>query len=151
MQDHLDPKAERLQRLEQSLFQLTDVIQKHQEIVQRRFNVTAVEIEILRLLDNEGEHKMKDIGERVRVKLSNLTNIIDRLEEQKLVKRQSSRTDRRSIFVQVSTKGKKLLSDYHELLRELSTRMGQEVEDDQQFGILVEGLEKISRITLPES
>ncbi|TAE47361.1 MAG: MarR family transcriptional regulator [Bacteroidetes bacterium] len=150
MQDKQDLKVDKLERLEQSLFQLTDVIQKHQEIVQRRFNVSAVEIDILKLLDVDGEKKMKDIGERVRVKLSNLTNIIDRLEEQKLVKRQNSKTDRRSIFVQISTKGKKLLSDYSEFLRELSSRMRQVMEEDQ-FGILVEGLEKISKVTLPES
>ncbi|MDX2284359.1 MAG: MarR family transcriptional regulator [Bacteroidia bacterium] len=154
-QENTDPKPEqdaqmhdRLARLEQSLFQLTDVIQKHQEIVQKRFSVTAVEIEILKLLDSEGEKKMKDIGEKVNVKLSNLTNIIDRMEEQKLVRRQSSKKDRRSIFVQISTKGKKLLNDYSEFLRELSTRMRQVIEEDQ-FTILVDGLEKIARVSLP--
>jgi MarR family 2-MHQ and catechol resistance regulon transcriptional repressor len=150
MNDNQDPKLDRLIRLEQSLFQLTDVIQKHQEIVQKRFNVSAVEIDILRLLDVDGDKKMKDIGERVNVKLSNLTNIIDRMEEQKLVKRVNSKTDRRSIFVHVSTKGKKLLSDYSEFLRELSTRMRQVMEDDQ-FNNLVDGLEKISKVGLPEN
>lgn len=150
MHDNQDLKADRLDRLEQSLFQLTDVIQKHQEIVQKRFKVSAVEIDILRLLDLEGEKKMKDIGERVRVKLSNLTNIIDRLETQKLVKRVNSKTDRRSIFVHISTKGKKLLTDYSEFLRELSTRMRQAIQEDE-FSILVNGLEKISKVNLPES
>ena len=137
-----------LDRLEASLFQLSDVIQKHQEIVQNRFKVSSVEIDILKLLDNEGDKKMKDIGERVRVKLSNLTNIIDRLESQKLVKRVNSKTDRRSIYVHISTKGKKLLADYADFLRELSTRM-QEVMQDDQFVVLVDGLEKISQVTIP--
>jgi len=148
MHENRDLNADRLERLEQSLFQLTDVIQKHQEIVQQRFKVSPVEIEILKLLDNEGDRKMKDIGERVRVKLSNLTNIIDRLEENKLVKRVNSKTDRRSIFVHISTKGKKLLNDYSEFLRELSTRMRQAMAEEQ-FGILVDGLEKISKVNLP--
>lgn len=148
MHENRDLNADRLERLEQSLFQLTDVIQKHQEIVQQRFKVSPVEIEILKLLDTEGDRKMKDIGERVRVKLSNLTNIIDRLEENKLVKRVSSKTDRRSIFVHISTKGKKLLNDYSEFLRELSTRMRQAMAEEQ-FGILVDGLEKISKVDLP--
>ncbi|MEO0899296.1 MAG: MarR family transcriptional regulator [Bacteroidota bacterium] len=149
MHDNQDLKTDRLHRLEQSLFQLTDVIQKHQEIVQKRFKVSAVEIDILRLLDLEGEKKMKDIGERVRVKLSNLTNIIDRLETQKLVKRVNSKTDRRSIFVHISTKGKKLLNDYSEFLRELSTRMRSAIQEDE-FSILVNGLEKISNVSLPD-
>ena len=149
MHENHDSKADALARLEQSLFQLSDVIQKHQEIVQKRFKVSAVEIDILKLLDADGDQKMKDIGEAVRVKLSNLTNIIDRLESQKLVKRVNSKTDRRSIFVHISTKGKKLLSDYSDFLRELSTRMKQVMQEDQ-FGILVDGLEKISKVALPE-
>jgi DNA-binding MarR family transcriptional regulator len=150
MHGNQDPTAERLERLEQSLFQLTDVIQKHQEIVQRRFNVSAVEVDILKLLEAEGDKKMKDIGDRVVVKLSNLTNIIDRLENQKLVKRVNSKTDRRSIFVHITTKGKKLLVDYAEFLRELSTRMKQVMQEDH-FGILVEGLEKISKVSIPSA
>ena len=146
MHENQDPKADRLSRLEKSLFQLTDVIQKHQEIVQKRFKVSAVEIDILKLLESEGDKKMKDIGERVRVKLSNLTNIIDRLESQKLVKRNNSKTDRRSIFVHITPKGKKLLVDYGDFLRELSTRMQQVMQDDQ-FSVFVDGLEKISQIS----
>ena len=149
MQENLDAKADKLSRLEKSLFELSAVINRHQEIVQRRFKVTAVEIDILKLLSDEGDKKMKDIGDRVRVKLSNLTNIIDRLETQKLVKRVNSKTDRRSIYVHITTKGKKLLADYADFLRELSTRMKQVMQDDQ-FGILVEGLEKISKVSLPE-
>ncbi|WNJ21014.1 MarR family transcriptional regulator [Pontibacter sp. G13] len=149
MHDNHDSHGDPLERLEHSLFQLTDVIQKHQEIVQKRFKVSAVEIDILKLLEGDGDKKMKDIGERVSVKLSNLTNIIDRMETQKLVKRVNSKTDRRSIFVNVTTKGKKLLSDYSELLRELSTRM-RDVVRDEEFDVLVKGLEQISKVTVIE-
>ena len=149
MHDNQDPKVDHLARLEQSLFKLSDVIQKHQEIVQRRFKVSAVEIDILKLLDAEGDQKMKDIGQSVDVKLSNLTNIIDRLENQRLVKRVNSKTDRRSIFVNVTTKGKKLLADYADFLRELSTRMKQAMQEDE-FSILVEGLERITEVPLPD-
>jgi len=141
-------KGDRLERLEQSLFQLTDVIQRHQELVQKKFSVSSVEIDILRLLQQEGDKKMKDIGEKVKVKLSNLTNIVDRLESQKLVKRVNSKSDRRSIYVHISAKGEKLLESYAEYLRDLSTRMKQVIQDDQ-FGTLVEGLEKISKVSLP--
>jgi DNA-binding MarR family transcriptional regulator len=148
MHDNQDAKVDKLDRLEQSLFQLSEVINRHQEMVQKRFKVSAVEIDILKLLDTEGDKKMKDIGERVKVKLSNLTNIIDRLESQRLVKRINSKTDRRSIFVHISTKGKKLLTDHANFLRELSTRM-HSLMKEEQFGILVDGLEKISKVSIP--
>jgi MarR family 2-MHQ and catechol resistance regulon transcriptional repressor len=150
MSESLGSPTDQLSRLEQSLFQLSDVIRKHQIIVQQRFNVTAVEVDILKLLEAEGDKKMKDIGESVHVKLSNLTNIVDRLEEQKLVKRVNSKEDRRSIFVHVTSKGKKLLDDYASFLRELTTRMQESVQAEQ-FKVLLEGLEKISQVEVPES
>ena len=144
MSENRDARERDLERLENGLFQLSTVISRHQEVVQKRFKVSNVEIDILRILE-EGDRKMKDIGSAVNVKLSNLTNIIDRLEQQKLVKRVNSKSDRRSIFVHVTTKGKKLLSDYAELLRELSSRMRMVIED-HQFGAFLEGLEQISKV-----
>jgi MarR family 2-MHQ and catechol resistance regulon transcriptional repressor len=149
MSETTDSPTEQLDRLERSLFQLSDVIRKHQTVVQKRFKVSGTEIDILRLLKDEGEKKMKDIGDSVHVKLSNLTNIVDRLEEQKLVKRVNSKSDRRSIFVHISTRGKKLLDDYGMFLRELSTRMQKAIEEDH-FMVLIDGLEKITQVTLPE-
>ncbi len=149
MSDTKSSPMEQLARLERSLFQLSDVIRKHQTVVQKRFKVSGTEVEILRLLKDEGEKKMKDIGDKVNVKLSNLTNIVDRLEEQKLVKRVNSKSDRRSIFVHISPKGKKLLDDYGSFLRELSTRMKKAIEEDH-FMVLVDGLEKITQVKLSE-
>jgi len=149
MSETTDSPTEQLDRLERSLFQLSDVIRKHQTVVQKRFKVSGTEVDILKLLKDEGEKKMKDIGDSVNVKLSNLTNIVDRLEEQKLVKRVNSKTDRRSIFVHISTRGKKLLDDYGLFLRELSTRMKKAIEEDH-FMVLVDGLEKITQVKLPE-
>ncbi|MFK7971718.1 MAG: MarR family winged helix-turn-helix transcriptional regulator [Bacteroidia bacterium] len=141
-------KVNELQRLEQGLFQVNNVILRTQEIVLRRFNVSAVEVDILQLLDIDGEKKMKDIGENVHVKLSNLTNIVDRMETQKLVKRVNSKEDRRSIFVHITNKGRDLLNKYNDYLREVSSRMKSAVQDEE-FKALISGLEKIAQVELP--
>jgi len=141
-------KPNELERLEQGLFQVNNVILRTQEIVLRRFNVSAVEVEILQLLETDGEKKMKDIGESVKVKLSNLTNIVDRMETQKLVKRVNSKEDRRSIFVHLTNKGRDMLDKYNNYLREVSERMKSAVKDDE-FRALISGLEKISQVELP--
>ncbi len=138
-----------LERLEATLFQLNELMQKHQEIALRRFKIASVDVEILRFLDTEGDQKMKDIGDRVKVKLSNLTNIVDNLENLKLVRRVNSKTDRRSIFVNITPKGKKLISEYNAYLRELTLRMSSEMKDEA-FVMMLEGLEKISQIPVNE-
>lgn len=138
-----------LERLEATLFQLNELMQKHQEIALRRFKIASVDVEILRFLDTDGDQKMKDIGDRVKVKLSNLTNIVDNLENLKLVRRVNSKTDRRSIFVNITPKGKKLISEYNAYLRELTLRMSSEIKDDA-FVTMLEGLEKISQVPVSE-
>ncbi len=138
-----------LERLEATLFQLNELMQRHQEIALRRFKIASVDVEILRFLDTDGDQKMKDIGDRVKVKLSNLTNIVDNLENLKLVRRVNSKTDRRSIFVNITPKGKKLISEYNAYLRELTLRMSSEIKDEA-FVTMLEGLEKISQVPVSE-
>lgn len=138
-----------LDRLETTLFHLNELMQRYQDIAQRRFKINGVDVEILRFLDTDGDQKMKAIGDRVKVKLSNLTNIVDNLETLKLVRRVNSKTDRRSIFVNITPKGKKLITEYNAFLRELTMRMTDNMQDDQ-FGIMLDGLEKISQVTVGE-
>ncbi len=138
-----------LDRLETTLFQLNELMQRYQEIAQRRFKIASVDVEILRFLDVEGDQKMKDIGDKVKVKLSNLTNLVDNLENQKLVRRVNSKLDRRSIYVNITSKGKKLISDYNAFLRELTVRMTSNMQDEQ-FGIMLDGLEQISQVAVAE-
>lgn len=138
-----------LERLEATLFQLNELMQRYQEIAQRRYRIASVDVEILRFLDFDGDQKMKDIGERVKVKLSNLTNIVDNLETNKLVRRVNSKTDRRSIFVNLTPKGKKLIGDYNAFLRELTLRMTSNMQAEE-FGIMLNGLEKISQVAVTE-
>lgn len=140
---------QQLDRLEATLFQLNELMQRYQEIAQRRFKINHVDVEILRFLDLEGDKKMKDIGERVNVKLSNLTNIVDNLETQRYVRRVNSKTDRRSIYVNITPKGKKLINDYSAFLRELTLRMTTDM-DQNQFNIMLTGLEQISSVSVPE-
>lgn len=138
-----------LDRLETTLFHLNELMQRYQDIAQRRFKINGVDVEILRFLDIDGDQKMKAIGDRVKVKLSNLTNIVDSLETIKLVRRVNSKTDRRSIFVNITPKGKKLITEYNAFLRELTMRMTDNMQDEQ-FGIMLDGLEKISQVAVLE-
>jgi DNA-binding MarR family transcriptional regulator len=124
-------------------------MQRYQEIAQRRYKIASVDVEILRFLDSEGDQKMKDIGEKVKVKLSNLTNIVDNLETLKLVKRVNSKTDRRSIFVNITPKGKQLIGSYNAFLRDLTERMTVDIKEED-FGTMLNGLEKISQVTIVE-
>lgn len=137
-------------RLEKSLYVLNDVYRKHQEYIKTKYKITALEMEIIQLVILEGKQKMKDIGKHFNIKLSTLTSIIDKIEKQKLVKRENSKEDRRVVFLESTSKGKKLYSDYGKHLQVISQLMKESMADEDLKGFL-EGLKKMSLFIIPEN
>lgn len=73
--------------------------------------ITEADIDILRYLDNHEVKKMKDLGDIFGLKFSTLTSTVDRLEDNRLVKRKSSKDDRRVVFVNIAPRGRSFLQD----------------------------------------
>lgn len=130
-------------RLEKSLYDLNDVYRKHQEYIKTKYKISGLEMEIIQLIVMEGKKKMKDIGKHFNVKLSTLTSIIDKIERQRLVKRENSKDDRRVVFLEITPKGKKLYNDYSNYIKVISQLMLNSMEE-KQFSAFIEGLEKMS-------
>jgi DNA-binding MarR family transcriptional regulator len=134
-----------VERLEKSLFDLSDVYRKHQEYIKTKHKVSALEMEIIQYIVLDGKKKMKEIGEHFNTKLSTLTSIIDKIEKQNLVKRVNSLEDRRVVFLDITKKGQKLYRDYNQHIRVLSNMMRETMNDDR-FSAFVQGLEKMSQL-----
>lgn len=132
-------------RLERGLFELGEMYRKHQAYIKAKYNISALEMEILQLIILEGKKKMKEIGEQFNIKLSTLTSIIDKIETQKLVKRVNSREDRRVVFLDTTKKGQKLYQEYHQYLQAVSV-IARRSMDEKEFHIFLQGLKKISDI-----
>ena len=139
-----------VERLEEGLLQLGDVYRKHQSYIKTKYQISALEMEIIQLVDLEGPKRMKDIGGYFDVKLSTLTSVVDKIEKQGLVKRVNSQEDRRVVLLQVSRKGKKLHDQYQRYLHVIALLTHRNMNPNEFSGFL-EGLEKISEIlTVPE-
>ena len=132
-------------RLEKSLFNLSDVYRKHREYIKVKHKVSALEMEIIQYIATDGKKKMKEIGEHFNTKLSTLTSIVDKIERQKLVKRVNSHEDRRVVFLDVTKKGQKLYRDYNQHIQVVSQMMRKSMNDDR-FVAFVQGLEKMSEL-----
>ena len=85
--------------------------------VLNRYNVSELDVEIIKFLIENENKKMKEVGDNFNIKLSTLTSTIDKLEKGKLVKRKNSKEDRRVIYIQPTAKGEKLLTDLADLTR----------------------------------
>lgn len=84
-----------------------------------RENVTLQQVNIMRILSQEGSVAMYRLGEELLVTRPNITAIIDRLEKKDLVKRVESKNDRRKTEIQFTAKGQKLYQKIHETQEKL--------------------------------
>ena len=84
---------------------------------------------------------VKDIGSRMIEKSSNVPRIIDRLVDKKLVKRATSREDKRETLISLTDKGIKHLAEASKLMEEAGRKLiGLSSEEAAQLNELLEKL-----------
>lgn len=98
-------------RLERTLKELVLAFNNQRLDILDRYKVGELEVDIIRFLEDHEQKKMKEVGDYFKIKLSTLTSTIDKLEKNKLVKRKSSKEDRRVIYIRPTPKGQSLLND----------------------------------------
>ncbi len=90
------------------------------------------------------EMYMSKIGERMLLSNANITGLIDRLEEQSLVKRVRSKEDRRKIVIKITEKGinsvEKVMEDYIKWSKKLMEVLT--VEENNQLIKLLKTLQQ---------
>ena len=74
--------------------------------------------EIIRLLDEAGTLHIAEIGERLEIARPQMTHLIDKLVELKLAERQPDKEDRRIINICLTGKGKALIKDHENQIRQ---------------------------------
>jgi DNA-binding MarR family transcriptional regulator len=91
-----------------SLMRAQQIVSARVEEVLRPFGLTFARYEVLMLLllSRRGSLPMARIGERLQVHPASVTNAVDRLEGQGLVRRASHPTDRRTTLVELTDDGR---------------------------------------------
>lgn len=133
-----------LSKLETSLVELREVFRKHQHYIKETFKITDQEMEILQFVAMNGRKKMKEIGESFNIKLSTLTNIIDKIERQKIVKRVNSKEDRRAVYLELTPKGEKIYEKYSHYIHVMALIMRRTIKTEN-FDTFVEELARITQ------
>jgi DNA-binding MarR family transcriptional regulator len=96
------------------------------------FGITFARYEVLVLLSfsRTGRLPLSKIGERLMVHPTSVTNAIDRLVEQGLVKREVDETDRRRVLASLTPEGKRVLKRATASLMDIEFGLG--VLDEEQ-------------------
>jgi len=82
-----------------------------------RRDITTTQLLVLECLSSCGHCKMHTLVEALKVKFSAVTAIIDRLVKTGFVVREHGKEDRRTVFVALSAKGKKVLHEVYQQRR----------------------------------
>ena len=106
--------------LDSVLFQFVIAMNERRSTILTNFGISENDIEIVRYLNANEVKKMKELGEQFDLKFSTLTSTIDRLEQNRLVKRRNSKDDRRVVFVQINQRGQQLLTDLDEMYQKVA-------------------------------
>jgi DNA-binding MarR family transcriptional regulator len=106
--------------LDSVLFQFVISMNERRSTILTNYGISENDIEIVRYLNANEVKKMKELGEQFDLKFSTLTSTIDRLEQNRLVKRRNSKDDRRVVFVQINQRGQQLLTDLDEMYQKVA-------------------------------
>jgi DNA-binding MarR family transcriptional regulator len=96
-------------RVLEGLIRVLYAARQHSQSLKTRYGITAAQLQLLKLLERQGDLTHSDVSERLYLRGSTVSGIIDRLEKRELVRRKRSRVDRRLVRVGLSEAGKRLL------------------------------------------
>lgn len=90
----------------------------------RQFDLTPSQFNVLRILRGEGKPlpSLEIAGRMIQV-VPAITGLIDRLEKQGLVSRKRCEEDRRVVYVELTSKARKILDETDEPITSLHTRL----------------------------
>jgi MarR family 2-MHQ and catechol resistance regulon transcriptional repressor len=97
------------------------------------YNLTESQLGVLEALYHLGSMCQKELGIKILKSTGNITLIIDNLEKRNLVQRIRNINDRRYFTIELTTEGKKLISDFmpthvQEIVKEFSILSKEELD-----------------------
>ena len=102
------------------------------------FGITRVQWIAMYYLLKYGDLSQKDLGERMDIKESTVARLLDRMEDEGLIKRSKGREDRRVTYIKLTNKGRERIE---ELLPE-----GQKMSEFFSMGISEEEIQVFKRV-----
>jgi DNA-binding MarR family transcriptional regulator len=117
-----------------------------------RRDITTTQLLVLECLSHCGQCKMHTLVDSLKVKFSAVTAMIDRLVKTGFVIRERGQEDRRTVFVALSAKGKKILLEVYQQRRKAFMQVFSRVsakEREEYLTILEKLVERFNYQTEP--
>jgi DNA-binding MarR family transcriptional regulator len=124
------------------IIRATDFSAKH---LARETELTTSQLLVLQLLAQGQAMKIGELAKQVNLNQATVTNIVDRLEQRHLVKRQKGKQDRREVFVTVTPKGNEIIEQAPKLLQSVFLENFGRLADWEQTYILA-AVERVAHL-----
>jgi len=118
---------------------LSDRIRRWRQLSEKctsRLGLTLGEFRVLRVLSESGPSPMIDLAKEQMITAAAMTSIIDSLEEQALVERVRSESDRRVVSVAISRKGRDTVKEGLALYKKLIEKATRHVTEQERRSLL---------------
>ena len=140
-----DPGAAARAEVIELLFSYVDRLRTHFESIAAEHGLTSAQAKVLMFLDHP--EPMRSIAECLACDPSNITGLVDRLEERGLLSRSEGEADRRVRFLEVTPAGKKVRDAFtHALFTDVP---GMKRLNRAQVGEVRHALETLCRDEVP--
>jgi len=93
----------------EEMFKISRLMKEKMSFTNSLMHLSALQVHALMFLNYNKEATMSDIADYFRIELPSATSLVNKLCDQKLVKRYEDQKDRRLVKIAVTTDGKKLL------------------------------------------
>jgi len=97
--------------IDEILFQALRAIYQFERTKVAKFELTYEAVYLMQFLQRNAPTRMGDVAAEMKLPISTLTRIVDRLQKKGLVDREKDKTDRRSILLYLKPAGIKIVQD----------------------------------------
>lgn len=112
-----------VERINHAIVEFFEKLSSWEHDVVREKGMTLPQMHTLEVLGIHGSMRMKELAEAMGVTTGTLTVQVDRLEDRQCVRRVPNRSDRRSINVELTDKGRKLFEEHDRLHLRLTEQL----------------------------
>lgn len=127
-------------KLSHQLIELYERLSSWEQDVVKNSGLSTPQMHTIEIVGHSGSLRMKELAKKMGVTTGTLTVMVDRLEQQGLLKRTPHETDRRSYLIALTEKGQKLFAEHHQyhlhLTEEITATLS--TEEQTQFSAVLE-------------
>ncbi len=131
--------------------QLVRGMTRHENNYLSKGVITLPQVWVLRYLTQQPECPMRELAGFMKMGLSSVTGMVDRLVKQGLAGRRRTEKDRRLVFVDITARGRKVLSDILGQRRKTALRLFESLTAEERMiylSILEKLVKKLSATSL---